>query len=113
MDEDSLFTPGVLGLVGLARFGLGREGHLDRLLGPALLLFGQVDQGALVGLGERGLEQAAWPQTAGPHDVDLGGVQGELCPQVQPGQQTEDDREEAVHLTGMLEVVADQIPAHG
>jgi hypothetical protein len=61
MDEDSLFTPGVLGLVGLAGFGLGREGDLDRLLGAALLLLGQIDQGALVGSGEGRLEEAAWP----------------------------------------------------
>ena len=46
-------------------------------------------------------------------DVDLGRVQGELCPQIQPGQQAQDNGEEAVHLAGMLEVVADQIATGG
>jgi hypothetical protein len=103
----------MLGPIRLPGFWFGREGHLDRLLGAAFFLLGQVDQGALVGLGERGLEQAAGPQPAGSYDVDLGGVQGDLCPQEEPRQQTEDDREEAVHLAGVLEVVADQVAADG
>jgi hypothetical protein len=35
-------------------------------------LFGEVDEGTLVGLGERRLQDAARPQPAGPHDIDLG-----------------------------------------
>ena len=45
--------------------GFGGEGHLDRLLGAAFFLLGQVGQGALAEVGERGLEQAVGPQAAG------------------------------------------------
>ena len=38
--------------------GFGGEGHLDRLLGAAFFLLGQVGQSALAEVGERGLEQA-------------------------------------------------------
>jgi hypothetical protein len=61
----------MLGPVRLPGFRFGCEGDLDRLLGAAFFLLGQVDQGALVGLGERWLEQAAGPQPAGSYDVDL------------------------------------------
>jgi hypothetical protein len=60
--------------------GFGGEGHLDRLLGAAFFLLGQVGQGALVEVGERGLEQVWGHRRRGADDVDLGGIQGELCP---------------------------------
>jgi hypothetical protein len=64
--------------VGVGVAGLGRELDVDGLLGAALFLFGEVDEGTLVGRGERRLQDAAGPQPAGPHHVDLGAVQGDL-----------------------------------
>ena len=41
--------------------GFGGESDLDRLVGAAFFLLGQVGQGALAEVGERGLEQAVGP----------------------------------------------------
>src|SRR5512132_2151554 len=97
--------------VGVGVAGLGRELDVDGLFGAALFLFGEVGEGTLVGFGERRLQDAAGPQSAGPHDVDLGAVQGDLGAQEEPRHQPEHDGEEPIHLLGVLEVVADQIPA--
>ncbi len=91
--------------------GLGCELDVDGFLGAALFLFGEVDEGTLVGFGERRLQDAAGPQPAGAHDIDLGAVQRDLGAQVPPRHQPEHNREESVHLLGVLEVVADQVPA--
>ena len=90
---------------------LGRELDVDGLFGAALFLFGEVDEGTLVGFGERRLQDAAGPQPAGAHDVDLGAVQDDLGAQEQPRHQSEHDGEEPVHRLGVLEVVADQVSA--
>ena len=97
--------------VGVGVVSLGRELDVDGLLGAALFLSGEVDEGTLIGFGERRLQDAARPQPAGAHDVDLSAVQHDLGAQEQPRHQPEHDGEEPVHRLGVLEIVADQIPA--
>src|SRR4029453_11982870 len=80
--------------VGVGFVGWGCELDVDGFLGAALFLFCEVDEGTLVGLGGRGLQDAAGPQPAGPDDVDLGAVQGDLGAQEEPRHQPEHDGEE-------------------
>jgi hypothetical protein len=65
------------------------------------------------GVGRWWLQQAARPEPAGGHDVDLCRVQGQLRAQIQPEQQAKHDREHPIHLAGMTQVVADQKPTDG
>jgi hypothetical protein len=58
--------------------GIFAEDDLHRLLGAAFLLLGQVGEHALVGLGERGLHDAARPHAPCQYHIDLRGVHGEF-----------------------------------
>ena len=98
----------MLVLVGLLR----GEGDLDVLktLGPLGIRLPRV--GLLVGAGElhgvgEGGEEGARVEMHGFHDVDLDAEDDTDCCQVEPGDQTQDDREDTVGGAGVLDDVAD------
>jgi len=56
--------------VGVGFAGLGGELDVDGLLGAAFFLFGEVDEGTPVALGERRLQEASGPELSGGYDVE-------------------------------------------
>ena len=85
-------------------------GHGDALLVPPLVLQCLGGQDGPVGVGERRLDDGARPQPPGQHDVELGGVDGDLDAEGDPGHEHQDGGERAVDRVGMPEM-ADHIRA--
>ena len=88
-----------------------RELDVDLLLVVTFLDLGQLGQSFLVRVRARRTEQAARPELAGQHDVDLGAIEHDLSPQVQPDDQRDHEPEHPVSAARVLEHVADVVPA--
>jgi len=81
------------------------------LFGSSLILRCLKGQGPLVGVGERRLYHRPRPKVPAENTVDFGGIDADLSPEVDPGQETENDPEEPVDSAVIAEIVSDQIAA--
>src|SRR5437588_10840094 len=87
------------------------EVDLDVLFGMALSDLGRGRQRPAVGVEQLVREEAARPQPPRFDDVDLGGEDRQLGADVEPGEQPEDEGEDAVERAGALERVIDVVAA--
>src|SRR5581483_3294403 len=95
--------------------GVG-EVDADGLVPAALFDLAALRERALVRLCGRLLDyegEAARPKPPGRNHVSLGGKQGDVRPEVHPGEQPDDEREGAVDVAGVLHDVADVVAAEG
>ena len=102
-------APRVLSLLGRRRLLVVGESDLDALFRSADLLLDHVAQDLTVRAGKGWLHDAARPQPANPHDVELGGEQCHLRGEEEPPQQSEHDREKPVNLARLPQLVRDEV----